>query len=96
MTGRPLNSDLQLARELGLLTYTGSAHARCGTTERYVKGGGCVHCARIIATEQREARKYLQSIKDEQKDPVDKPKPMAHLPEDDAEIRRQAAIDDLM
>ena len=59
MSGRPINKDRQLAIEFGFMTYTGLAHRRCGTTERYVKGGGCVHCARVIAEEQREARKVL-------------------------------------
>lgn len=57
--GRPLNQSRQLALLSGDKTYTGGKHARCGTTERYVKGGGCVHCARMIATEQRDARKFL-------------------------------------
>lgn len=59
MSGRPINESRQLAILMGDKTYTGAAHDRCGTTERYVKGGGCVHCARVIATEQRDARKFL-------------------------------------
>jgi hypothetical protein len=60
MSGRPVNPDRQTAIELGFTTYTGSPHSKCGTTKRYVSGGGCVHCARRIATEQREARKFLK------------------------------------
>lgn len=60
MSGRPINPDRQNAIALGFTTYTGSPH-RCGTTQRYVSGGGCVHCARLIATEQREARKFLKA-----------------------------------
>lgn len=60
MTGRPLNQDKQNALDLGLLTYEGKPHFRCGTTTRYVVGAGCVHCARVIATEQRQARKFLR------------------------------------
>lgn len=60
MSGRPINEDRQNAIALGLKTYIGAKHVNCDTTERYVKGGGCVHCARIIATEQREARNYLK------------------------------------
>jgi hypothetical protein len=60
MSGRPINEDLSLARFLGEKTYIGATHVRCGTAVRYVSGGGCVHCARVIATEQREALKYLQ------------------------------------
>lgn len=59
MSGRPINESRQLAILMGDKTYVGAAHDKCGTTERYVKGGGCVHCARVIATEQRDARKYL-------------------------------------
>jgi len=88
MTGRPINEDRQNALALGLRTYTGSRHAKCGTYVRYVAGGGCVHCARIIATEQREARKYLQAQ-------LDKPASDG-LDSDDAEARRQADIDSLM
>lgn len=58
--GRPVNSDRQDAIEFGLKTYLGAKHVNCGTSERYVSGGGCVRCARLIATEQRAARKYLQ------------------------------------
>lgn len=61
MSGRPINKDREMAIFMGEKTYVGSAHSKCGTTARYVSGGGCVHCARIIATEQREARKYLQT-----------------------------------
>lgn len=60
MTGRPINQDRLDAIDLGLLTYEGMPHRNCGKTLRYTSGGGCVHCARIIATEQRQARKYLQ------------------------------------
>lgn len=59
--GRPANTDRQNALALGYRTYTGSPHAKCGTTERYVSGGGCVHCARVTATEQRDALKYLKA-----------------------------------
>lgn len=61
MNGRPINQDRQLAISLGFLTYEGSVHTKCGTTTRYTKGAGCVHCARLIATEQREARNFLRS-----------------------------------
>jgi len=60
-SGRPVNEDRQTAIDLGFKTYTGTPHSKCGTTERYVSGGGCVHCARTIATEQREARKLLKA-----------------------------------
>jgi hypothetical protein len=59
MAGRPINKDRQDAIEFGFPTYVGVMHRRCGTTERYTNGGGCVHCARVIASEQREARKLL-------------------------------------
>lgn len=59
MSGRPINADRQNAISLGFKTYMGAPHPKCGMTERYVSGGGCVHCARTIASEQREARKFL-------------------------------------
>ncbi len=131
MSGRPINSDRQNAIALELKTYTGAVHRRCGTTERYVAGGGCVHCARIIATEQRDARKYMKAQRDkelqfaqadaagfgpemqaaleadgeklrqltnEDHGPyfvVDSPEEDG-LEKDDAEARRQAAIDELL
>lgn len=61
MSGRPVNEDRKLAIFMGEKTYIGAEHDKCGTTERYVSGGGCVYCARIVATEQRDARKYLKS-----------------------------------
>ncbi len=59
MAGRPINESRALAVLMGDKTYVGTVHEKCGTAERYVSGGGCVHCARIIASEQREARSYL-------------------------------------
>lgn len=91
-SGRPANPDRQIAIGLGERTYIGSTHARCGTSGRYVSGGGCVHCARVVATEQREARKYLK----QQKLALDIPPEMALEVEDDAAARAQKAIDDLM
>ena len=91
MSGRPINVDRQNAIALGYKTYTGSKHSKCGTTERYVSGGGCVHCARVIATEQREARKYLVAS-----GALDKPQEMALEETDDAELRARQALDDIM
>lgn len=101
--GRPRNTDRENAVDLGLLTYEGKPHFRCGTTTRYVVGAGCVHCARLIATEQREARKFLRrrSINEAEEmiarhDVVLDSAPADGLDADDAEARRQAAIDELM
>jgi hypothetical protein len=58
---RPLNEDRQAALKYGLRTYTGALHSKCGTVERYAGTGGCVYCARRIATEQREALKYRKA-----------------------------------
>ena len=91
MSGRPINQDRQNALELGLMTYTGAVHKNCGTTERYVKGGGCVHCGRLIATEQREARVYLR-----RQAMLDSEPGTGVETEAQAEARRQAAIDELM
>lgn len=60
MTGRPINQDRQNAIALELTTYTGAVHRRCGTATRYVHGGGCVHCARMIAAEQRQTLAFLK------------------------------------
>jgi hypothetical protein len=80
MSGRPINQDRVDAIEFGFHTYVGTVHRRCGTTERYVKGGGCVHCARVIAEEQREARKAL----------------MRHQPDDDcAEVIAEIACQEI-
>lgn len=60
MAGRPINESRVLAILLGDKTYIGAPHWRCETTERYVTGGGCVHCARVIATENREMLRVLK------------------------------------
>src|ERR1035437_4135550 len=60
MNGRPINADRQNAILFKLTTYTGRVH-ECGTTQRYTSCGACVHCARLLATEQREARKVLRA-----------------------------------
>lgn len=65
MTGRQVNEDRQNAIALGLMTYIGKTHPRCGTNVRYVNGGGCVHCGRVVATEQRQARIYLKKMQAE-------------------------------
>jgi hypothetical protein len=106
MTGRPINEDRQRAIALGLRTYTGLKHVKCDTTLRYVAGGGCVHCARIIATEQREARKYLQQIgaldvtaKDVEAMAIDNATEIEEEDEDSEAVRqarREASIDELM
>ena len=57
-SGRPVNADKSLAIFLSEKTYRGGIHRKCGTNVRYVSNGGCAHCARTIATEQREALKY--------------------------------------
>jgi hypothetical protein len=58
-SGRPLNPDRQNAIDLGLKTYIGMTHPKCGTNVRYL-GGSCVHCGKVASAEQRETRKYLK------------------------------------
>ena len=58
---RPANEERQAALKVGLRTYTGAPHSKCGTTEWYTAGGGCVHCARLLASEQREALRYQKA-----------------------------------
>lgn len=80
-SGRPINSDKSLAIFLSEKTYRGGIHRKCGTNVRYVSNGGCVHCARVIMTEQREALKYkkqheaeyLESLKYEDADRNEEP-----------------------
>lgn len=60
MSGRPINDDRELSILLGKRTYVGLPHYKCNTTERYVSHGGCVHCARLVASEGRDARKFLK------------------------------------
>ena len=66
MSGRPKNDNRQNAIELGLGTYTGASHSKCGTSERYVSGGGCIHCARLASADQREQLKMLKTYAAEQ------------------------------
>lgn len=90
MTGRPANADRQNALALGFRTYTGAVHPICGTTERYTTNCGCVHCAREIATAQREALKAVKAeqerVNQEHDDHVDT----------GAEARYLQSIEDLM
>lgn len=91
MSGRPINQDRATSVELGYPTYIGMEHSACGTSERYTKGGACVHCARIIATEQRAARKYLAHHA------LDNAPEMAiEESEADRRARIEASIDELM
>lgn len=99
MSGRPINQSRMIAVLNGDKTYTGTPHDRCNTTERYVSGGGCVHCARVIATEQREARRWLKQQATDQNvnhghindlDDADQ------IAIEDAEARHLADIDSLM
>lgn len=105
MGGRPINASRQLALITGDKTYIGMVHAKCGTTERYLSGG-CAYCGRAIATEQREARKYLQAheqeqavFKQDQQDGVGDPEVNhGHIADLDSadEDAYQESIDDLM
>lgn len=73
MVGRPINESRKLAVLIGDKTYIGSVHG-CGTNERYVKGGGCVHCARWTASSQRTAlreKQQQQAIGDSVKEVLD-------------------------
>jgi hypothetical protein len=60
MSGRSINEARRIAILMGYSTYTGSPHSKCSTSERYVAGSACVHCARVLAAEQRDALKVLQ------------------------------------
>lgn len=57
--GRKASSALGLAQLAGATTYDGGVHKKCGTTERYVKGGACVHCAREKQHDLRAAVREL-------------------------------------
>lgn len=106
MTGRPINESRALALITGDKTYVGLAHGKCGTTERYVSGGGCVHCARIIATEQREARAFIKAYEAEQAGIAadeaaglgDPEINQGHIPELDADPRSEyeRSLDEMM
>lgn len=109
MTGRPLNEHRALAIELGFRTYEGIRHYKCGTTERYVRGGSCVHCAKLAAQEKREAAAYYKAANQDAakiETPLDSAEEMVQErpdesfeeeeDEDDAEARRQASFDELM
>jgi hypothetical protein len=105
-SGRPINEDRQNAIALGLREYTGTRHARCGTNQRYVAGGGCAHCARLISAEQRAALNYLKRQTTLVLDDISEENIRAAFPldsteedgleADDAAAREEAAIDELM
>lgn len=106
MSGRPINQTRQDAINLGLTTYVGAVHIRCGTDVRYVAGGGCIHCGRELAREQREALKYAKAhpVNDADEDALDRANEMVLVSSDEmdaieaeaARIRHQAEIDNLM
>lgn len=52
--GRPHSVNLQAARLVGDKTYEGKRCKRCGGTERYTKGCGCVACQKSNAIEARQ------------------------------------------
>lgn len=91
MSGRPINEDRQNAIALGLRTYTGAQHPKCGTTERYVSGGGCVHCARVKAAEQRDELKVLKAQAVNQ--PLSEPLDNGKTPE---QIAFEQSIEDML
>lgn len=62
MAGRPTNENREMAILMGDKTYIGSKHERCGTDQRYVKGGGCVHCARQVTQDLRDIAKQVKHI----------------------------------
>lgn len=110
MGGRPQNQDRQNALDLGLKTYEGAIHKKCGTTTRYAKGGGCVQCARDIADAQRAALKQVQAERSRKLDDKIEEQIVNHVdnyavdnvtevevdPEADAEARAAAALEELM
>lgn len=90
MAGRPANADRQNAIALGLPTYIGAVHSKCGTNVRYTNGGGCMHCAREIAERQREALKIVMQQALDNKPEVEVETT------DDGEARRAQDIEDMM
>jgi len=44
------NPNRKLAKELGLKTYVGKVHERCGTSLKYTSYGVCVQCTKIDRT----------------------------------------------
>ena len=101
---RPFNDDRQNSLTLGLRTYTGAPHPKCGTTERYVASGGCVHCARAKAAEQREELKVLKAYaaeqaEDQQREADGVNHPIIEGLDNDAEARQKAfeqSIEDML
>lgn len=100
MGGRPPNQERQNALDLGLKTYEGAIHKKCGTTTKYAKSGGCINCARVVADEQRAALKYLQAersrVNHEGEEALDTAPEVEVDPEADATARAAAALDELM
>lgn len=57
--GRPQTLNRNAAIVLGEKTYEGKRCKKCAATERYTKGGACVHCQRNYSVESRAALKRL-------------------------------------
>lgn len=70
MVGRPINQNRVNAEVFGEKTYRGSTHG-CGTNERYVRGHGCVYCARTKALAQRQALREKQAVNDSENKALD-------------------------
>lgn len=93
--GRPPSTAREAAILAGDRTYYGAIHTRCGSSMRYTKGSGCVHCAKQATQDIRDAAKIVRLDLEERRevievrgddDPVDIP--------DDA--RYEQDIDSLM
>jgi len=97
-SGRPTNEARQTAIELGLNTYTGTTHRRCGTDQRYTAGGACIHCARLRSAAQRGARILIKDQNEADETPLDNAAQDGLEIDEEAaaEARRQASFDDLM
>ena len=63
MAGRPHDENHELAKLTGQARYNAEkVHSKCGTFERYTKGGACVACALQMQREMRAARKHSLTI----------------------------------
>jgi hypothetical protein len=60
MAGRPHDNNHELAKLTGQLRYEAEhVHSKCGTFERYTKGGQCVACSLQRQRDMRAAHKAL-------------------------------------
>lgn len=54
-----MSTKRMIAAEQGKIIYLGNQCAKCGTSEKYTSGGGCVFCVKAKAKVSNETKRKL-------------------------------------